>query len=338
MKAGKLTILPINSIELDRTNPRIRRFLENYEGEPTYDQIALALDVAGSGDDGISQGATTPEKLKRSILSNGGIMQPIIVNKEANGRVVCIEGNTRLYIYRSFVAEGAAGDWSQIPALVHEELSLRDIDAIRLQAHLVGPRPWDAYSKAKYLWQLQYDELMPLDRIVEFCGGNRRDVTTAIQAYADMEHYYKSICDADDYDTERYSGFVELQNTRVKDSIMRAGFDLTNFAQWIRNNNIRTLQEVRALPRILSDKKAREVFIKKDVKAALNVLEKPELTVGLRGASIGQLARALTDAIRSIRVEELRRLQENPDDDTVRYIEEALEELTYLNNQIQRGV
>ena len=76
--------------------------------------------------------------------------------------------------------------------------------------------PADAYSKAKYLWELQHKELMPLDRIVEFCGGNRRDVMIAINAYADMEHYYRPICDADDFDTERYSGFVELQNTRVK--------------------------------------------------------------------------------------------------------------------------
>ena len=118
---------------------------------------------------------------------------------------------------------------------------------------------------------------MPLDRIVEFCGGNRRDVTTAIQAYADMEHYYRSICEADDYDTERYSGFVELQNTRVKDAILRAGFDLTHFARWIRNGNIKNLQHIRQLPRILADKKAREVFLKKDIRAALDVLEKPEL-------------------------------------------------------------
>src|SRR5205807_1212617 len=32
MGAGKLTLLPINSVELDRTNPRIRRFLEIHQG------------------------------------------------------------------------------------------------------------------------------------------------------------------------------------------------------------------------------------------------------------------------------------------------------------------
>ncbi len=328
MATGKLTLLPVKSVELDRTNPRIRRFLEFHQGEPTYEHLALALDVAGSGEE--SQGATTPEKLRNSILTNGGIMQPIIVNKQPDGRLVCIEGNTRLYIYRAFVNDNVEGDWTKIPALVHEGLSLQDVDAIRLQAHLVGPRPWDAYSKAKYLWELQHKDLMPLDRIVAFCGGNKRDVTTAIQAYADMEHYYRPICDADDFDTEKYSGFVELQSTKVKDSVLKAGFTLTDFSQWLRKGNIKGLQQVRQLPRVLSDKKARDVFVKKDIKAALDVIEKPELTAGLRGASISQLARALTEAIDSIPYAEFNRLRANPDDDAVRYINDALESLQGL--------
>lgn len=336
MSSGKLTLLPVDSVELDRTNPRIRRFLEIHQGEPSYDQIALALDVAGS-DSSDTQGATTPEKLKNSILTNGGIMQPIIVNKHPDGRLICIEGNTRLYIYRSFVSEKVEGDWTKIPALVHEQLEGEEVDAIRLQAHLVGPRQWDAYSKAKYLWELQYKELMPLDRIVAFCGGNKRDVTTAIQAYADMEHYYRPICDADDFDTEKYSGFVELQNTKVKDAILKANFGLKEFAQWIRKGNIKNLEQVRKLPRILPDKKAREVFLKKDVKAALDVLEKPELSGTLKGASISQLARALTEAIDSIPYAEVVRLRSNPEDDAVRYINDALESIQGLVKDLNAG-
>jgi hypothetical protein len=336
MSSGKLTLLPIDSVELDRTNPRIRRFLEFHVGEPTYEHIALALDVAGGTDD--SAGATTPEKLRNSILTNGGIMQPIIVNRQADGRLVCIEGNTRLYIYRSFVKDSVEGDWAHIPALVHDGLVGEAVDAIRLQAHLVGPRPWDAYSKAKYQWELQHKELMPLDRIVAFCGGNRRDVTTAIQAYADMENYYRPICDQDDFDTEKYSGFVELQATRVKDAILKAGFDLTDFAKWLRKGNIKGLAQVRQLPRILPDKKARDVFLKKDVKAALDVLEKPELSVGLKGAPIGQLARALTEAVQSIPYEELNRLRSNPEDDAVRYISDAIEALETLVKDINAKV
>lgn len=335
MSTGKLTLLPVDQVELDRTNPRIRRFLENYTGEPTYEQIALALDVASSGED--KNGATTPEKLKNSILTNRGIVHPIVVNRNADGRLTCIEGNTRLYIYRAFVSEGVEGDWKSIPALVHEGLGPADVDAIRLQAHLVGPRPWDAYSKAKYLWELQHRELMPLDRIIAFCGGNRRDVTQAIQAYSDMETYYRPACELDEFDTENYSGFVEAQNTKVKDSILRAGFSLKDFSEWLRDGKFKHLQYIRQLPRVLPTKATREIFLKKGMKAALDIAEKPELGQGLKNATISQLSRALTEAANSIRIEELRRLQENPDDDAIRYIEDALEALQYLTKQIQTG-
>lgn len=335
MSAGKLAMLPVADVELDRTNPRIRRFLEIYEGEPTYAQIALALDVAGG--DGDAAGATTPEKLRNSILTNGGIMQPIIVNRQADGRIVCIEGNTRLYIYRAFVAEKVEGNWTEIPALVHEGLKTFDIDAIRLQAHLVGPRSWDAYSKAKYLWELHYKEHMPLDRLVDLCGGNRRDVSISIQAYADMEHYFRPLFETGEvYDTERFSGFVELQNQRVKDSIQRAGFGLEDFAGWIRKGNIKALASIRQLPRILPDKKARDVFIKKDIKAALDALEKPELNSTIKNASISQLARALTEKIEQIPFAELHRLRANPDDDAVRYITDALEAVQALVSDLEK--
>lgn len=238
MDAGIFTLLPVESVELDRTNPRIRRFLEMYEGEPTYEHIALALDVtSGSSDD--QEAGTTAEKLKNSILANGGIMQPIIVRKLNGGRHLCIEGNTRLYLYRTFTKDDIPGNWDRIPALVHEDLSPSDVDAIRLQAHLVGPRQWDAYSKAKYLWELHHKEKMPLDRMIDLCGGSRRDVTKAIQAYADMETYFRPLFEPGEYyDTERYSGFVELQNQKVKDAILRAGFTLADFAKWMRGGKV----------------------------------------------------------------------------------------------------
>lgn len=330
MTAGTFKLLDINQVELDRENPRIRRFLEIYEGEPTYETIALALDVASGDED--SQGATTPAKLRNSILTSGGIMQPIIVNKRADGRYICVEGNTRLYIYRAFVAEGVEGNWDKIPALVHDDLSSLGVDSIRLQAHLVGPRPWDAYSKAKYLWELAHNEKMPLDSLVALCGGNRRDVSLSIQAYADMQQYFRPLFeDGEDYDTERFSGFVEVQSNKVRTAILKAGLTLSDFASWIKigkNGKIKGLIKVRQLPRVLGDKKARAVFLQKDIDAALDVLEKPELSAGLMDASISQLARALSEKIGTIQLDELWRLRANPDDDAVRYILDAHDALT----------
>jgi hypothetical protein len=326
--------LSIYEVELDRENPRIRRFLESYEGELTDEQIALALDVAGEGGEE-GKGATTPEKLRNSILANRGIMQPIIVNRQADGRLVCIEGNTRLYIYRAFDGDGVPGNWSVIPAIVYDDLKDDGVDAIRLQAHLVGPRQWDAYSKAKYQWELHYKQMMPLERLVELCGGDRRDVERSINAYADMENHFRKLHEPGEYyDTQRYSGFVELQNKKVKIAILKANHSMDDFAQWIKSGLISGLASIRQLPRVLADKKAHAIFLKKGMRAALDAIEQPETNSDLKGASISQLARALTEKVEGIPFIELQRLRANPDDDAVRYVLDALEALQNLANDI----
>jgi hypothetical protein len=147
-----------------------------------------------------------------------------------DGRLVCIEGNTRVAIYRGFVEEKVAGDWTKIPAMVYTDLSEDRVDAIRLQVHLVGPRAWDPYSKGKYLHYLRTQELQPFERI-DFCGGNKREVQESIQAYADMEKYYRPLVDEGKYDLTRFSGFVELQKPKVKEALFTHGFSIGNFAE-----------------------------------------------------------------------------------------------------------
>ena len=144
----------VDDIELDRSNPRIRRFLEMYGDEPTPSQISLALG-AGNDDDSDTSNSTTYEKLKQSIISNRGIIQPIILNRRNNGTLTCVDGNTRVSLYKHFQKTKMKGDWTYIPALVHDEIDAASVHAIRLQVHLVGPRPWDPYSKAKYLYELR---------------------------------------------------------------------------------------------------------------------------------------------------------------------------------------
>jgi hypothetical protein len=150
VSAGKHQSVVVEDIELDRSNPRIRKFLEMYGQDPTPDQIFLALG-AGNEDEAGSSTSTTFEKLKQSIITNGGIIQPVILNRRKDGALVCVEGNTRVALYKHFQKTGVKGTWTYIPALVHDEIDEASVHAIRLQIHLVGTRPWDPYSKAKYL-------------------------------------------------------------------------------------------------------------------------------------------------------------------------------------------
>ncbi|MCP4609252.1 MAG: hypothetical protein GY845_11115 [Planctomycetes bacterium] len=142
-------MIPIDEIVLDKENSRIVKWIEMYGDDVRAEDMTLAL---GTGDRTSGDKGTTFSSLKQSILINRVIIHPIIVNRGLDGTKIVIEGNTRLALYLEFRDGQQNGNWNTIPAMVYENMGQDAIDAIRLQqAHLVGTRAWDPYSKARYL-------------------------------------------------------------------------------------------------------------------------------------------------------------------------------------------
>jgi hypothetical protein len=333
--SGHLESVPVASIELDRTNPRIRKFLEMYPDTPSVEQMYLALNAAGDEE---GQTSTSFEKLRNSILTNGGIIHPVILNRRPDGTLVCIEGNTRVAIYKNFLEEKTAGNWSYIPALVHEQMDDNQADAIRLQVHLVGTREWDPYSKAKYLHHLRTQALLPFSQIVDFCGGRQKEVLELINAYSDMEKYYRDVVPDDgSFDTSRFSGFVELQKPGVKEAVAKAGFTLTDFSKWIHEQKLYPLYTVRSLHRILANPKARDLFLKYNAKKAMEALDRPDLDKALVDANIEQLSQALTRALYALPWTEAQKLRKDPGSELAQNLSETLTALTGLLNAVADG-
>src|SRR5213079_2100108 len=81
-------------------NPRIAHALSSYKPPYKAEQIYLALNAGGREEEGGS--TTTFNKLKQSILTNGGISQPVHLHEKSKGKYVSIEGNTRVAIYQEF--------------------------------------------------------------------------------------------------------------------------------------------------------------------------------------------------------------------------------------------
>jgi len=324
---GVLEQVPVADIELDRTNPRIRKFLEMYPEAPTAEQMYLALNAAGDEE---GESSTSFQKLKNSIQTNGGIIHPVILNRRADGSLICIEGNTRVALYKEFVNDKVAGNWTRIPALVHDQMDDNQIDAIRLQVHLVGARPWDPYSKAKYLHHLRTQALLPFSQIVDFCGGRQKDVMESINAYTDMEKYYRPLVDEGNFDTSRFSGFVELQKPGVREAITKAGFTMTDFARWIHEQKLYPLYTVRSLHRILANPKAKDIFLKKDAKKAMEALDRPDLDKALVDANIDQLSQALSRAIYALPWTEAEKLRKDPGSALAQNLSETLTALQGL--------
>lgn len=303
-------MISVAEIELDRTNPRIKKWVEMYpDGAISEDRLELAL-LADTGDDSDNK-STTVDKLKKSIWINNGIVTPIVVNVK-DGRIICVEGNTRVFIYRMFAKQYPGDDrWKTIQALVYHDLPEKEIDAIRLQVHLVGPRAWDAYSKAKYLHYLRHQEHLTWTEIVEYSGGRQREIEEQIVAYEEMELWYRDVVGDGNFDTSRFSGFVELQAKDVKRAIADAGFSLLDFARWIHERKLMPLWHIRQLPRILKHTEARRVFLKSGSKLALQQLERPDVVKSLLEADILQLSRALSARVQKVNIGELSTIRDN---------------------------
>ncbi len=300
--------LPITEIELDRDNPRIKQYLGVYK-EITSEGIALALSQSGAGNAGSSY-----VSLKESIKVNRGLINPILVNHTTDGRLVVIEGNTRLQIYKEFAEADPAGPWDKIIAIVYEDLPETDIHAIRLQAHLVGPRDWDPYSKAKYLNQLSNIDKLPLEVIISYCGGKKTEIIKLIDAYSDMVKYYASEAKSAgmEFDVSEFSKFAELQNRSVRDALYSRGFSKGDFAKWVVRGKVDTAQNVRKLPNILVSERARTEFLKSHttISDAWKFVEvEGALGDNLKNLSLYDLAKAMIAKIRGITHTEVKALR-----------------------------
>ena len=225
--------IPTKDVEFDRNNPRIKVALEKYGDKLNNERIRFALQTATEG----SASTSSYRSLKDSIRAAGGISVPIVVAPEGS-QFVCIDGNTRLTVYNELHEEEAPGDWTSIDCLVLHDPEDQDIETIRVTAHLVGVREWPAYEKARYLHYLRNVDFMDYDELIARCGGNRNSINQQIDAYHDMNEYYRDVSSGDAFKVDRFSGFVGLQKRDIKESIYKAGFDLHDFGHWIRDGQI----------------------------------------------------------------------------------------------------
>ena len=321
-------IVNVEEIDFDRDNPRIKMALEKYGNKLDAKGIYFALQTAIDGEKKTSSFSS----LKDSIRANEGVTQPITVVLKGDEKI-CIDGNSRLAIYKDFLKQGIPGDWSRIKALVIEDADQRGIEIIRVSAHLVGVREWPAYEKARYLDYLRNQKFMHYEEIIALCGGDKHNIERQIDAYQDMNEYYRDIVDDTAFRVDRFSGFVELQKQNVKDAIFHAGFELKDFGEWIRDGKIHRLADVRYLPKVLHDDEAKETFLKRgqrSIENAVKLLDRKNqkfATATLENATIYQIADVLARRINGLPLSEMRALKEKEHGDVVESIN-SLEDLS----------
>ena len=334
-------LIPTEQIEFDRENPRIKVALEKYGDKLDEQRIRFALQTATEGSSTVS----SYRSLKDSIRAARGISIPIVV-WVTDDRFVCVDGNTRLAIYHELNDENAPGHWTAIDCLALKSPSPKDIETIRVTAHLVGAREWPAYEKARYLHHLRNGEFMDYDELIARCGGNKNTITQQIDAYHDMNEFYRDVNTDDAFKVDRFSGFVELQKADIKDAIYSAGFDLHDFGRWIRDGQIYRLADVRKLPRVLADGEATDTLVNggiRSVEDAIAIAEanrqshvRPSpLDTSVAKANIGTLAEALLQKVKSLPREDFVALRDRQYDTAEQDIDTLSDLAEHLHDLLQ---
>lgn len=332
-------LLNVDDVQFDLENPRIKMALEKYGDKMDAERVYFALRTA-TPDETSGGAAGGFSQLRASIRAYGGINQPIVV-VEQGGKMVCIDGNTRLAIYKDFRKEGIPGEWSKIRATLMRDATQLDIEKIRTSAHLVGARQWPAYEKARYLHYLRNQEFMDYDEMIALCGGNKADIERQIDAFNDMNEYYRDAVEKDDeFKIDRFSGFKELQNPGIKASIYEAGLRMEDFGKWIKDGQISKLATVRQLPKVLRDEEAKKIFLGGGIDsisdAVRHVDEKNRKSSSNENVSVGDapialLAQTLRQKLNDMPSADYRawrKAEEMPDEvQTLEDLRETLEEI-----------
>ena len=154
--------------------------------------------------------------------------------------------------------------WSFIRSrIIPDDTSYQVVFSILGTWHIKGKAQWDTYEKAAYLKRMHVDYGYSYHEIADSISQTDRFVTDNIEAYDLMVKN-------DVYTLEKYSYFYELVKEKNKNKnveLYKKEPDILKRAieTIINDETITRAEEVRNLPKILKDQKAKKLFLSGEV-------------------------------------------------------------------------
>jgi hypothetical protein len=289
----------VSSLVLDEYNPRISFYKDNQPIDH-LDQKQVVFGLTCKNPEAFS-------KLKESIRDNKGVVNPIWIEPIEGGRKFrVVEGNTRAAIYLQLRAE-EPGElrWETIPAyILPTNVQANQRNFIRLQSHLRGTTPWDAYEKAKYLYRLWQVEGWSIDRLEQQTKLSARQVRENIDAYRLMDEQYLPQHIDNPNEVAKFSYFVEyVKDRELRKEMKNADLNDDTFCQWVGEANmLPAARDVRSLRAILEMPDVRDTYLRSGFEVALERLSmRKPYAVSAFYADV----QAVVDGLKTLRSDEI---------------------------------
>jgi hypothetical protein len=260
----------LNDLRLDPDNPRIRFQLKRAGKAKATQEDLQKIIKEQPGYDG----------LQKTIRKAGGIHDPVIVRHD--GTVV--EGNTRLTVV-STLHRGMPSNprWKSVPITrLPKDVPEQAIAMLMASYHVAGKNKWLAFAKADQIYQLVHKFKCTPEQIAdETRNMTPREIKQTLEAY---EYLIKEVMPKagngsdQNFLESKWSHALEFVKNRELGEMKTDPAVRKTFAKLLKNGQIKGI-EVRRLPKILKNKRARKVLKTDGFKAAESILKKYDPTV-----------------------------------------------------------
>lgn len=259
--------VPIDQLQLDPDNPRLRYLVRNLGHQPTVKQLGDLLEKEDFAED-----------LLRQIRDNGGVLDPIHALQD--GTVV--EGNTRLVCLKR-LARNNPGDsrWRTVPVLrLPDGVAPHLISVLQGSFHVQSKNKWKAYAKAEHLHHMHTINQMSFEAIGRALGMQTRVVERLVQQYGVMATEILPKLKGDlRRGIKLWSHVDELFKRGDLDEFRSNKANLKQFADWVVSGRLKGGADVRKLSKVLAKPKAKEALQKHGVDAAVAIVRRSDPTV-----------------------------------------------------------
>lgn len=285
--------VPLDSIKLDPNNVRF---------------LHISKKLSEKGIEAILWKEADTKELYKQILSAGGLYQELVLNS----KLIVIEGNRRTVCLRRLKQEANNGELLGISKgyfdkvnckVLPEETSLQVIDIFLATIHVTGKKPWNAFNKAKHIFNLHELRGLSYDDLSKKLGMGKVTVIRSVEVYGATKEYGKKYRDGEWF--RKYTYFDELYKRKDLKEFRKEKKNLEKFENWVFHNKFKDdVRKVRKLHLVLPDKEAVRELEKKDIDAAL-------IIIGLKDPSINssefKKIKEVIDVLRNFSRKELSR-------------------------------
>ncbi len=244
--------IPIDQLELDPDNPRIRYRLQHQKPGGEQEQELLGWpDVI---------------RLRKDIEKSGGLRERIIVQWDPRTKKYkVIEGNCRTVSIRHLNSKNPSDQkWQTVIAKVlPPDADRRAVAILLMDFNVVGKIQWKAHEKAAQVYLMHTDLKMTLDEIALYMRTSKTTVQRLLHAHKAMNELFLTMDDGlyEKKGEGAWSFFDELYKSPELRKKMKAEPEFVeDFCRWVGDERLTAGADVRMLPKILKDPVAVKKF------------------------------------------------------------------------------